>query len=241
MTVPLIGPRLSRPRPIGPRLVGQGRWADVVDAGGRRVVRTYRDARRDATREAELMRYLAELGLRVPAVYDADGPSIVMERIEGPTMLDDVARRPWLLSAHARTLAGLHEAIHRATSPSWLVPAFGGGTGIVHLDLHPGNVLMAPDGPVVIDWQSAACGPPWADFALAYVIMSTSAPSGRLWTRVVATAGQGVFASVFLGKCAPAPNRSQLAAAALERLADRALTTAEARRVQRLRARLARA
>jgi aminoglycoside phosphotransferase (APT) family kinase protein len=230
-----------RPRPIGPRLVGRGRWADVVDAGGRRVVRTYRDSHRDATREAELMRYLVELGLRVPAVYDAEGPSIVMERIEGPTMLDDVARRPWLLLAHARTLAGLHDAIHRAPPPSWLAPAFGGGNGIVHLDLHPGNVLMAPDGPVVIDWQSAACGPPWADFALAYVIMSTSTPSGRLWTRAVATAGQGVFASAFLGRCTPAPTRSQLATAAHERLADRGLPTAEVRRVQRLRARLARA
>jgi aminoglycoside phosphotransferase (APT) family kinase protein len=44
----------------------------------------------------------------------------------------------------------------------------------MHLDLHPGNVMLTPNGPVVIDWTSAHAGQPAADVATAYLIMLTS-------------------------------------------------------------------
>lgn len=50
----------------------------------------------------------------------------------------------------------------------------GAGERIVHLDLHPGNVMPTPDGPVVIDWTNGWAGPASADVAMAYLIMASS-------------------------------------------------------------------
>ena len=86
------GPR----RPVtvadpGP-LLGKGRSADVYDIGGGRVLRRYRPGggrrRQVVEREALVMRHLAAHGFPVPAVFDADGADLVMERLDGRTMLD---------------------------------------------------------------------------------------------------------------------------------------------------------
>ena len=45
---------------------------------------------------------------------------------------------------------------------------------VLHMDLHPGNVMLTADGPVVIDWSNVAAGPPGADVAMATLIMRTS-------------------------------------------------------------------
>lgn len=61
--------------------------------------------------------------------------------------------RTW--SPRARELVERVEAIGAATDPAWF-PA----TGIVHLDLHPGNLLLADDGAVagIVDWDGAMRG-----------------------------------------------------------------------------------
>src|ERR1700757_1140668 len=97
---------MSSPQVPGPR-VGAGRACDVYDLGNARVLRRDR-VPFDVQAEAALMRYLDEAGYPVPKVYDADGPDLVMERLDGRDMLADVSRRPWLGQRHARTLADLH-------------------------------------------------------------------------------------------------------------------------------------
>jgi AICAR transformylase/IMP cyclohydrolase PurH len=71
-------------------LIGRGRAADVYALDGRRVLRRYRTSY-SCTAEADLMRYLRQAGYPVPEVFDADGPDLVMERLEGPDMLADLA------------------------------------------------------------------------------------------------------------------------------------------------------
>lgn len=44
--------------------------------------------------------------------------------------------------------------------------------GAVHLDLHPGNMLLGPAGPVVIDWRNATEGSPELDPAVTALIMA---------------------------------------------------------------------
>ena len=51
------------------------------------------------------MRHVAAHGYPVPEVFDADGPDIVMQRIHGRTMLDDMSSRPLSMTAMARVLA----------------------------------------------------------------------------------------------------------------------------------------
>jgi aminoglycoside phosphotransferase (APT) family kinase protein len=41
---------------------------------------------------------------------------------------------------------------------------------LVHLDLHPLNVLCTRRGPVVIDWPAAARGAPGVDVALTWAV-----------------------------------------------------------------------
>jgi aminoglycoside phosphotransferase (APT) family kinase protein len=158
-------------RPPG-KLIGSGRAADVYAIGQGRVLRRYRSSYSVQT-EAEIMTYLATVGFAVPAVYDADGPDLVMERLDGRDMLADVGNRPWRARRHARTLAALHDRLHRIQAPADL-RAFGTGDRVLHLDLHPGNVMLTSRGPVVIDWSNVHAGAAGADVAMAYLIMASS-------------------------------------------------------------------
>ena len=50
-----------------------------------------------------------------------------------------------------------------------------GAHGVCHCDFHPLNVLVGPDGWVVIDWLTVAAGPPAADLARTLVLWSLRA------------------------------------------------------------------
>lgn len=152
--------------------LASGRDADVVAIGTDRVLRRYRDGG-DATTEAALMRYLDGCGYPVPRVHDADGADIVMDRIDGPTMLRALSSRGIGVAAAGQILAGLHNQLHELPSPISQDPA----TRVLHLDLHPDNVLLSSNGPVVIDWRNATEGPPALDVALTTVILAQAAVS----------------------------------------------------------------
>jgi aminoglycoside phosphotransferase (APT) family kinase protein len=163
---------MSPSDPPGP-LIGAGRAADVYAIGADRVLRRYRRPFGVAA-EAEMMRHLHQAGFPVPKVYDADGSDLVMERLDGRDMLVDLGRRPWLARRHARTLADMHNRLHQISAPAGWPEVAGPGDKVLHLDLHPGNVMLTSRGPVVIDWSNVRAGPPGADVAMAYLIMASS-------------------------------------------------------------------
>jgi tRNA A-37 threonylcarbamoyl transferase component Bud32 len=137
------------------------------------VLRRYR--RRDVPEsEVAIMRYAREHGYPVPAILDVSGPDLVLERIDGRTMRDDLGRRPWTAPRHARTLASLHRSLHAIAPPNFLR---GTGAALLHLDLHPANVILGRQGPVVIDWANASRGDPGLDIALSAVVLA-AAPIG---------------------------------------------------------------
>lgn len=141
----------------------KGRASTLTDLGGGRLLRRGGNP----FYEAAVMGHAREHGYPVPEVYEVREDGLVLERIDGPTMLGDVILRPWRLAAHMRTLARLHHELHRIEAPD--------GTGtLLHLDLHPENVLLSPTGPVVIDWTNARGGHPALDPALVWVILLTS-------------------------------------------------------------------
>jgi serine/threonine protein kinase len=130
------------------------------------------------------MEYVRSQGYPVPAVEElsADGLALVMERIEGPDMVATMTKRPWTIARQGRELAELHHQLHELSAPDWLHDApVGRGSRLLHLDLHPQNVMVGPQGPVVIDWTNACRGDPSVDVALAWVLMAAGeVPTGRL-------------------------------------------------------------
>lgn len=219
-------------------LIGSGRAADVYALGDDRVLRRYRTAHSCAA-EADLMRYVRAAGYPVPEVFAASGPDLVMARLDGRDMLADLASRPWRVSRHARTLALLHDRLHQIDAPPGLRRPVGPGSQVLHLDLHPGNVMLTAGGPVVIDWSNGCAGPAGADVAMAYLIMASSdLDSLPKWLAPLARLLRRVFLRRFRAAVRddPAPH---LASVAGQRLKDPNVRPAEAARVRRLAARAA--
>ncbi len=125
----------------------------------------------------------AQVGRRTGLLY---------ERIEGPSMLQALCRTPWRFVRYAERFAALHAAMHRQTQPGLpsykeglaqrirrapllteaqkgiilsYLEALPEGDAVCHGDFHPDNILMAPRGPVVIDWNDAKRGHPAGDVA----------------------------------------------------------------------------
>ena len=78
---------------VGPQIAA-GRDATIHDAGPGRVLRRTPDPR-DHALEALAMEHVRGAGYPVPQVFRRGPGELVLERIEGPTMLDDLAARPW--------------------------------------------------------------------------------------------------------------------------------------------------
>ena len=180
--------------------LASGRDADIFECGPDLVLRRSRNGRSMA-REARVMDYLATQGYPVPAVHHVsdDGTDLVMERIYGPTMVDYLGKRPWAIRRQGRMLGELHRRLHAIPPPDFLGPAgFGRGESLVHMDLHPLNVLIGADGPVVIDWTNAGRGDPVVDVALAQLLIASAAiPGGRL-ERAVLGWGRSQLLQAFL-------------------------------------------
>jgi aminoglycoside phosphotransferase (APT) family kinase protein len=194
-------------------LVGRGRAADVYDVGGGRVLRRYRSAH-DSAPEAELMRHVAAHGFPVPEVHDVDGRDLVMERVAGPSQLDVLPHRPWLASTFGRELADLHGRLDA-------VPPLAGRPGrILHLDLHPGNVLRTAAGPVVIDWSNATVGDRADDVATTWLLLAVGRPDGGRAIQVLAAVLRRRLLGALLGGVDTAAARAALPGACARRELD---------------------
>lgn len=134
-------------RPLGRG--GSGAVYLVEDHGGGQAALKLVDMA-DAGARVRLGREVAALqALRhrsVPRVLDAElddaEPFVVFELVDGPSLSTYVARSgplaPDAVAGLADALASALEAVHAA--------------GVVHRDVTPSNVLMSPDGPVLIDF-----------------------------------------------------------------------------------------
>ena len=107
-------------------------------------------------------------GYPVPRVHSVAGPDMVLERVSGPTMLESLAAGVMSPADGGRLLAALLRRLHALTPP----PDSPAGTAVRHRDLHPGNVVLAAAGPVVIDWRNSDVGEADVDVALTALILA---------------------------------------------------------------------
>ncbi len=184
-------------------LLAQGRDCDIFDRGDGTILRRSRSLY-DQTFEAKVLTWVGEQGYPVPAVHELqdDGKDLVMEKVQGPTLLEAIEKAPWKVKEYGRLLGGLHVDLHQLTGPDWL-PEVPGGDAFLHFDLHPLNVILSPDGPVVIDWTNACRGPAGTDIGRAWALMACADADvgfplklvlkpirGRLVSSFVAAAGE---------------------------------------------------
>jgi hypothetical protein len=164
-----------------------------------------------STFEASVLAIVADAGLPVPRPHETvvidERSGVVLDRIDGPMLFeviasaDDVAPLAVQFTEMHRSLndqvvAGLPDlvvGIAGGIRASGLAPTLveellsvledldDGRRALCHFDLHPGNVLVAPDRWVVIDWLTASLGPPDADFARTLVLdrPGSHSPRGR--------------------------------------------------------------
>ena len=219
--------------PIGPKLA-EGRDSEIYEHGPGRVLRLARDGR-SLVAEADIMRFVGALGNPVPGVHDAGQGYLVMDRLTGPTMLESALRHPQRIGSYGHLLAQLHIELHRIEAPGWLTTeAAVRGDCLLHRDLHPLNVLMTKEGPVVIDWANAARGAPAYDVADTWVLFAAADVPGNSLERSLAAVARRIFLRNFLGDLDADAARAVTPAAVEHRLVDRNMTEAEKERMRRL-------
>jgi aminoglycoside phosphotransferase (APT) family kinase protein len=181
---------------------------DVVARGSRSVVHAYGRGAvvkvpKPATpaswirSEAEYVEAVRAVGAPAPALLGVElifgRPASVWERVEGPSLWQQVVDHPGRATAVGRMLAdvqlSLFELVPPVTLPDQrdrliskirrsmanvdasfalaleLLPARPGTPRLCHGDLHPSNVLLSEDGPVLVDWFDASRGDRVSDVA----------------------------------------------------------------------------
>lgn len=159
-------------------------------------------------------------------IVEIDGRrGILYERVDGASMMDSVSQNLSRMRAFAAMLANLHLEMHRAAAPGLPSQREGlqhaiqsakdlpenlrrsalaalerlpEGDRLCHGDFHPGNVILAARGPVIIDWMTAVQGHPAADLARTRVILSRGSPPGGMLTRYLILLGRRLYYHSYL-------------------------------------------
>jgi tRNA A-37 threonylcarbamoyl transferase component Bud32 len=181
-------------------LIATGRDADIFECGRGRVLRRSRNDRSQVL-EARAMEFVRTKGYPVPEVFEVsdDGIDLLMERIEGPTMIEAAAAQPWRLRGFGRDLAELHQSLHQLKAPEWMPAApCGPGERLLHMDLHPLNIILSKKGPIVVDWTNAARGNPLVDVAATWVLLASGSVSSSRVQAALVKVGRGIILKAFL-------------------------------------------
>jgi hypothetical protein len=155
---------------------------------GNRVLRVGRPAVIDA--ELAASSAVAAV-VPVPAVLDradaGDASAVLLEILPGQPVAQFARHRPELARAAGQACGTVHALLAGVPAPAGLraVPGPDRGTPagaprVLHLDLHPLNVLAGAGGEVtgVLDWANAAAGDPDLDRARTWTILTLD-PAAR--------------------------------------------------------------
>jgi tRNA A-37 threonylcarbamoyl transferase component Bud32 len=194
--------------------IGEGTMADIHAWAPGQVVKLFKAGRprRLIWHEARMTRAAFAAGLPAPEVLDEvtlEGRfGIVLQRLDGPTLLQLLQTRAMTGGQAAAILATLFLSVHKTPPPPDvislrdLIHALSGspgnllpkhlatgvltllerlppGDGLCHGDLHPGNVIMTGEGPRLIDWTWTRRAGAALDLGHFQVVLCDLIPEGH--------------------------------------------------------------
>jgi aminoglycoside phosphotransferase (APT) family kinase protein len=156
----------------------------------------YAEAARAAGAPIPRLFGIERIGGRCASVWElAEGISLWQRVIDQPELSADTGRRlaevqlalfelvppvtlpaqhDRLVSKIRRAAATLDESLARALD---LLPPATGPNRLCHGDLHPSNVILGDNGPMIVDWFDASRGEPIADVARSLVTLLSDGPA----------------------------------------------------------------
>jgi Ser/Thr protein kinase RdoA (MazF antagonist) len=187
--------------------IGGGAFADVHVWSPGRVVKLFKAGvpRRVSWWEARMTRAVFAAGAPAPEVFDevtVEGRfGIVLQHLEGPTLLQLVQTGAMTRAGAGAILAALALTVHKTPPPPEVLRLreymegslrLAGGAvpehiatgilalidrlspedGLCHCDLHSSNVVMTADGPRLIDWTGTVRAPAALDLAVCHILHS---------------------------------------------------------------------
>jgi aminoglycoside phosphotransferase (APT) family kinase protein len=212
-------------------LLAEGREAEVLLRPDGQVLKLWRQPGDGpkAEREHAVCRLLSPLAPTVHTLVEIDGrPGLIMDRIEGDSLLTQLQRRPHQLFRAARVLARVHVELNSFAAPRELpdlkdvlasritladtlprdhhdlalrlLASLPPGDRLCHNDFHLGNLLGSWDAPVVIDWGWAARGDPTSDVARSDLLQRIGAlpPGMTVVFRALAAVGRGLLTDLYV-------------------------------------------
>lgn len=195
------------------RLLARGNTAEIYEWGDREVVKIFVTPERimNEVENSNIVYDMGLPVPRVIDVVELEnGQGIVYEKVEGLTLMRSIKASESSLLEHANLMAKLHADLHRVTTaitPNLKSELSHGilrermlsadqrseavetlrrlpeGNTICHYDFHPDNIIMSPNGPIIIDWLNALVGHPDADVMRTLVILRSRSlpPDVPVW------------------------------------------------------------
>ncbi|HEX3029483.1 MAG TPA: aminoglycoside phosphotransferase family protein [Clostridia bacterium] len=195
------------------KLVGKGKTAEVYEWGNDKVLKLYfkRYGYERAIYEAEIGNKIHASGLPSPDVFDIIDVNgrvgLILERIRGKSVLEQVKFNPWEMLTYAKKIARLHYGIHQFCNDGLpgqkerltlkiersekilgqdktkriinYLDTLPDSNIVCHGDLHFHNIIISSSTLVPIDWANAYKGSPFGDIARTCLLMNTPILSSK--------------------------------------------------------------
>ncbi|MDF2943186.1 MAG: aminoglycoside phosphotransferase [Herbinix sp.] len=220
------------------KLLAQGGQAEIYELDENKVIRVLRNKEDEEYLKVELsvMKSLKEKDKAVPTVYEyrkiEERPSLIMERLNGDSMLEQIRKSPLQILNYAERLATLHmeiadsaeglglisindRAAHLIPKSELLEPKLKEfiltilsemprGNDICHGDFHPGNIIITKGQYYVIDWFGATSGNKLSDIAHTYLILRNTPrlPGITGFQNFIISRSASVISGRYLSTCA---------------------------------------
>ncbi len=188
-------------------LLGIGNTARVYRWGKTEVIKIFYDqsSAMNEAKNAEIINNLKLRSPNYSGLVEFEGKiGIVYERIDGPTMLWHIEPTKRSISYNAKLMANLQYEIHNVENKMLpnlkleitnkvnnsqeisnhekqiiinMLNSLPDGNTICHYDFHPDNIIISPNGPIIIDWLNLLVGNQEADVTrTSMMIQSHSLP-----------------------------------------------------------------